>query len=269
MTQPISGRKPIPSPSDDPLADFPFLRHARDEFFTALSPTSSHVFAGEEVERTKSAPRREAASIDVGDTPSEKFGAPGRINLPGVGQAVRRAVEEVRGRDVEEWQALFVLARHLKAVPGYDPEADPEPVQWFCRATGVHPAMGELDFPARWEAVRAPHLDVRAAAAGLARSHPVPVAGLADRLLEAAGFAYHLQSFTRPHPFILTYEELGRFLIPGLGSDTRDTNRAKQFGGRVIGRLVAAGVLRVVDDRYVPHRKGRTYLFVGTLEVDA
>lgn len=220
--------------------------------------------------------------VDMGDNYESRGGKSwvswedmGDNSYPGAGEAVTRAIAEVRDRGLEDWQLLFVLARHLKAVPGFDPDADPEPVRLFCGAVGIPPEVGEVDFVPRFLAVRAPAgLDVRAAAAGLARSRPVRVAGrkpfefdgsARERAATAvAGFGYYLWSFTAPRPFILTWEDAGRFLVPSLGTDRRGTDHAKQLGGRALKPLVAAEAFVMVKD-YVPHQLGREYVFAGTV----
>jgi hypothetical protein len=194
-------------------------------------------------------------------------------DTPGVGAVVDAVLGVTREGRLEEWQAMFLLARRLKGVPGYDPEVNSAPVLLFCHRLGIPAVAGWADFMSRWDAVAVPDgVNVLADAASLARSNPVRVAGCDPILTGPASLAFYLAGFTRPNPFVLSYGAVGGFACPEMPTSRDDGARRRQAGGRIIERLRKLRVVELVDANWRFNAKNpgenraMTYRFTGTVE---
>lgn len=189
--------------------------------------------------------------------------------FPSVGEAVGRAVKDVRANPGKEDTAdLFVLARHLKAVPGWEPDEGMEEVGWFCTAVGIPADVGRDEFPDVWRTAQSPAgVDALAVASACAKARPLIIETCdTPDLTAAASLAFYLSALTRPRAFFLSQEAVGAFLRgPHDRKDGQAVDRAKKTGRRRLADLTGRGVILMVA-KPVPREKAGEYLFTGRLE---
>lgn len=238
-----------------------------------LSSLTSLVFSAaehphESVERLRVPDSGQGSPPGPGQSWQRRQGRQSNTSGEGIAEAVSDLIAELKANPVEDWQAVFRLARRLKAIPGFDPDDHDDLIAHFGTSLGIDPTFAVLDFAARWEAVRfAEGTDPFVVAVGLAAKHPVPVAGVKAVLGSLASLAFHLSRLSAPGPFIFDTFRVGRFLFPTMPTETEQERvKLRVSGSRAVNWLVKAGVIAFENAAW-SYKDGlaRTFWFTGKL----